>query len=180
MTNQRITREGMLMEVAQLVAKRGTCSRLQVGAVFAKDGRIVATGYNGAPRWVPHCRHDDVVFEGWGIEDEFYPVWLPENLEIPIGARVYFDGSQVTIGDGACSVAQHAEANAIGFAAREGIALGGTTLYCTHAPCLGCSRLLINAGVEKVVYREPYRLTEGIDLLKAVGIKIFDISQLKR
>lgn len=177
MATERISREDMLMQMARIVAQRGTCSRLQVGAVFAKDGRVVVTGYNGAPPGVRHCTHDTYSYQGDVSE---VPAWLPNSIELPLGATVYFDGNQISIGSGACSVAQHAEANAIGFAAREGLALGGTTLYCTHAPCLGCSRSLINAGVEKVIYEVPYRLKEGIELLKAVGIKVFDISELNR
>jgi len=65
-------------------------------------------------------------------------------------------------------MAVHAEANAILFAARHGV----STLYCTAAPCLGCSGLLLNAGITKVVYRDHYRSTEGLDRLATAGAKV--------
>lgn len=72
--------------------------------------------------------------------------------------------------DGGCIRTQHAEANAIAFAARKGIATEGATLYTTVSPCLACAKLIINAGILVVHYLEQYRKTEGIDLLHSVGV----------
>ncbi len=71
-----------------------------------------------------------------------------------------------------CTQTVHAEAGAITYAARSGIRLEGSTLYCTHAPCAGCSRLIINCGIIKVLYQVPYRLTEGLELLTLAGISV--------
>lgn len=120
------------MGIAEVTATRGTCSRLQVGVVFSRDGRIVVNGYNGAPRGLPHCNH--------------------------------------SASDTKCTNAEHAERNAIAFAARHGLSLEGTEVHCTHAPCLDCARALINVGVSSLIYLHEYRLTEGIDLLRSVGI----------
>lgn len=160
----RVTRHEMLMEVAEAVAKRGTCSRLQVGAVFAKDGRIVVTGYNGAPAGMPHCVHNarsEMI--GYGLVDG-KPI-LPLYVE-PSGM----------VSEGGCQIAEHAERNAIAFAARHGLALEGTELFCTDAPCLACARSIINAGVKSVFFLRAYRLTEGVELLRAAGIRAFDMA----
>lgn len=71
-----------------------------------------------------------------------------------------------------CTSTIHAEANAIAFAARKGLPTEGATLYATASPCLDCAKLLINAGIKRVVYHEEYRKTEGIDLLRSVGITV--------
>lgn len=70
-----------------------------------------------------------------------------------------------------CTNAVHAEGNAIAFAAKEGIPLKGATLYCTTAPCPACAKLIIQAGIIEVVYRETYRLSDGVDLLIKAGVK---------
>lgn len=74
---------------------------------------------------------------------------------------------------GGCSVSVHAEANAIAFAARRGLAVEGATLYSTHQPCLGCAQLIVNAGIARVVYQNPYRLQDGLILLSEVGVDVF-------
>lgn len=192
METERITRDDMLMEMAEIVAKRGTCSRLQVGAVFAQDGRVVVTGYNGAPPGLDHCIHEsftwpnDVDLIPWG--DPYFhtvPRWMTKATEgmdrdqqgflKPTPGRTYYwDGRTISSRVG-CGVAEHAERNAVAFAARHGITLGGSSLYCTHAPCLDCARTLVSVGVGVVYYRIPYRLTDGIDLLTSVGIEVIDM-----
>jgi len=145
------------MEVAQAVAKRGTCSRLQVGAVFSKDGRIIATGYNGAPAGMAHCFHRSI--------DE---IPAPEYLEMINGIRPKeWKG---------CTIAEHAERNGIAFAAKYGLALDGSELHCTHAPCLDCARSIINAGIKTVTYLTPYRLTDGVEFLRIAGLDVVDFS----
>jgi len=131
----------MLMEVALVVAKRGTCSRLQVGAVISRDGRIITTGYNGAPSGLPHCDHR-------------------------------FDGPEA----GGCEIAEHAERNAVAFAAKYGLALDNAEVHCTHAPCLACSRTLVNSGITRVSYAIPYRLTAGVELLETAGVEVLQLS----
>lgn len=142
----------MLMEVAHAIAKRGTCSRLQVGAVFSRDGRIVSTGYNGAPAGMPHCDHaGELSAQAITIEGVIDFAREPET---------------------GCQVAEHAERNAIAWAARHGLALEGTEVHVTHMPCLACARSLINAGVTQLTYDQPYRLTAGVELLGVAGVKV--------
>lgn len=132
----RISRDQKLIASAILESFRSTCCRAQVGAVIARNGRVISTGYVGAPSGIPHCS--------------------PEicNTSQP------------------CTRTTHAEAGAIATAAKYGIALDGTELFCTHAPCKSCSDLIINAGIIRVVYLTPYRIQEGLEQLLKVGIEV--------
>lgn len=105
-----------------------------------------------------------------------------------VGALLAIDGRPISVGyagapsgfqhchEAICDLSQpctrtiHAETNAIAFAARQGIATEGSTLYCTLAPCLDCAKLIINAGIRRVVYYELYRTSNGLDLLQQAGI----------
>ena len=117
------------IEITHLVAKRSTCLRRQVGAVIVKDKNILATGYNGAPSGVSHCL--DV-----GC--------LREKLHIPSGER-----HELCRG-------LHAEQNAIIQAAKHGTSIEGSTLYCTTMPCIICSKMIINAGIRRIVFEDGY------------------------
>ncbi len=123
------------MEIARTVATRSTCPRAGVGAVLTRSHRILTTGYNGAPRGVPHC--------------------------LDVGC---------TMVDGHCLRATHAEANAIVQGALHGVSLDGATAYCTHEPCAGCSKLLISAGIVRIVYRDPYPDAVAAMLLREAGV----------
>ena len=117
------------MQMAQVVAGRSTCLRRQVGAVIVKDKQILCTGYNGSPSGLRHC--DEI-----GC--------LRQSLGVPSGERHEI-----------CR-AVHAEQNALVQAARHGVAIAGADLYTTHQPCVLCTKLLINAGIKRVVYAYAY------------------------
>ena len=131
------------MDITCLVAERSTCLRRKVGAIAVKDKRILATGYNGAPAGVPHCL--DV-----GC--------LREQLGIPSGQR-----HEICRG-------LHAEQNVIIQAAVHGISLKGAEIYCTHQPCLICTKMLINCGITKVYFLEPYPDELAATMIKEAGI----------
>lgn len=133
-----------LLAIAFVMARRGTCSRAQTGAVVALRGRILTTGYNGSPAGMPHCAHD--------ADD----VSTPDD-----------DPDRPT-----CRVAVHAEANAVAFAARHGVALDGAELFCTLAPCVACAQLVVNAGIQRVVYGRVYRDLAGVRLLAEAGVAV--------
>jgi len=137
------------MKIAQLVAERSTCIRRKVGAVIVRDKHILTTGYNGAPKGLPHCT--DV-----GC--------LREELGIPSGERV-----EICRGI-------HAEQNALVQAARFGISLEGGTLYSSTQPCVTCAKLLINAGIVKILYLEGYADKLGKEMLSEAGV---ELEQLK-
>lgn len=130
----RIDREQFLIATTALVAQRSTCLRLQVGALVALEGRILVTGYNGAPSGMMHCHP--------GICGPDTP----------------------------CTRTVHAEANCIAFAARMGIPLAGSIMYCTDSPCMDCAKLIINAGIRCLYYQREYRDRKPIDLLMEAGV----------
>ncbi len=137
--------ERYFMEIAELVSSRSTCLRRQVGAVLVRDKHIIATGYNGAPRGITHCMEAGC---------------LREKLGIPSGER-----HEMCRGT-------HAEQNAIIQAALHGVSTAGSTLYCTHQPCILCAKMLINAGVERVVFQGNYPDGLAVELLNEAGIEM--------
>lgn len=139
-----------LMEVARVMARRSTCTRNSVGVVIALETRILTSGYNGAPSGLPHCDHTCDCELGVETDLKCHTADCPAQRP--------------------CETAVHAEANAIAFAARNGIALLGSTLYTTLEPCLKCAQLIINAGIWSVCAARRYRSSEGVDLLRSVGV----------
>lgn len=117
------------MKITRLVAQRATCLRRRVGALLVKDHRILTTGYNGAPSGLRHCLDIGC---------------LREKESVPSGQRHEL-----------CR-ALHAEQNAILQAALHGVSVRGAVLYSTHHPCSLCAKMLVNAGVLKIVYEEGY------------------------
>lgn len=155
----RPSRDQVLMQHAEIAALRGTCSRKQVGVVISLDGRVIVTGYNGAPAGIEHCHHPCICKENLppgNIVPEVYE-WCPQH------------GSHPSLG---CTEAVHAEANAIAFAARHGLKLEGAVLHTTTSTCLNCARLVINAGIIRVAAGEQYRDPEGMRLLLRAGIQL--------
>lgn len=93
----------------------------------------------------------------------------------PSGQPHCTDAGCLLAEDGGCIRTVHAEANAISFAARAGASTEGSTLYTTHSPCLGCAKLIINAGIRRVVYDEEYRITDGVELLLDAHVEVEQI-----
>lgn len=143
---KRPTWDEYFMEMAELTAKRSTCSRRQVGAVIVRDNRAVATGYNGAPRGIAHCE------EKGGC--------LRQKLGIPSGQRHEL-----------CR-ALHAEQNAIISAASMGNAIEGGTIYITHQPCVICAKMIVNAGIKRIVVREGYPDELSMEILDEAGLRV--------
>ena len=129
MEQNRPSWDEYFMEMAELARKRSTCLRRGVGAVIVKDNRVVATGYNGAPAGLPHCAEAGC---------------LRQQLNVPSGKM-----HELCRG-------LHAEQNAIIQAAKTGLSIDGATLYCTTRPCVICTKMLINAGIRRVVIKEDY------------------------
>ena len=143
---KRPTWDEYFMEMAELTAKRATCSRRQVGAVITRDNRAVATGYNGAPRGLAHCE------EKGGC--------LRQKLGVPSGQRHEL-----------CR-ALHAEQNAIISAASMGNAIEGGTIYIAHQPCVICAKMIVNAGIKRIVVREGYPDELSMEILDEAGLKV--------
>jgi dCMP deaminase len=133
------------MEMAEVVRKRSTCLRRGVGAVIVRDNRIMTTGYNGVPVGIEHC-------DARGC--------LREELNVPSGER-----HELCRG-------LHAEQNAIIQAAYLGQSIAGGTLYCTTQPCVICAKMLINAGIKRIVIREAYPDELSEAMLKEAGVRV--------
>ena len=137
------------MKLANDVATRTTCLRRGVGCVIVKDNRILATGYNGVPSGLRHCCETGC---------------LREKLGVPSGKR-----HEICRG-------LHAEQNAIIQAAKYGINIQGSKIYVNTQPCIVCAKMIINAGIEEIIYQNPYDDELARELLQESGIKmrVFD------
>ncbi len=136
--------------IAREIATRSNCIKRKVGAVIVRDKRIVSTGYNGTPRGVKNCN------EGGCAR-----------------CSSFAEGG-TKLDECLCS---HAEENAIVQAAYHGISTKGATLYCTYSSCLTCSKMIINAGIEKVVYNAEYPLSNrALQMLQEAGVEAKKIS----
>jgi dCMP deaminase len=140
--------DDIYMELAENLASRSHCVKAQVGAVLAKETRIISLGYNGPPAGTYNC-------------DE---VWPSDGC--PRDSK------------GSCSLALHAEQNAILYAAKNNIALDGSTLYVTLSPCIACARVIFTIGIKKVFYLNSYadfkglKSDEGVDFLRKFGVEV--------
>ncbi|WP_088227178.1 cytidine/deoxycytidylate deaminase family protein [Desulfosporosinus sp. FKB] len=142
--------DSYFMQLAHVVAGRSTCLRRQVGAVIVKDKQILTTGYNGSPSGLQHC-------EQIGC--------LRQSLGVPSGERQEI-----------CR-AVHAEQNALVQAAKHGVAISGADLYVTHQPCVLCMKLLINVGIIRVFYHNPYPDQLSLDMAKEAGLQLIHVEE---
>lgn len=136
------------MEMAYLIASWASCYKenRKIGCVIVKNKRIMTTGYNGAPAGVRTC-----VERG---------ECLREKLGIPSGTKQEI------------CYATHAEQNAIIQAAKLGVNIDGSTLYCTHQPCILCAKMIVNAGIVRVVYHSGYPDDFALDIFKEAGVLV--------
>jgi dCMP deaminase len=142
---KRPSLDSYFLRMAALVSERSTCIRRKVGAVLVKDKHVLSTGYNGAPKGLPHC-----LTEGC----------LREKLKIKSGIRHEL-----------CK-AVHAEQNAIIQCAYHGVSTKGSTLYVTASPCKICAKIIINAGIKRIVYSGDYPDLDAMKILKEAKIKL--------
>ena len=146
---QRPSWDQYFMDITRLVATRSTCLRRQVGALLVKDRNILATGYNGVPSGISHCDMSGC---------------LRERLKVPSGER-----HELCRG-------LHAEQNAIIQAAKHGTNIDGATLYCTTMPCIICTKMIINAGIKKVIYGEGYADDLAREMIAEAAIEVLHFS----
>lgn len=149
----RPTWEAYFMDITKLVAKRTTCVRRGVGAVIVKDKRILSTGYNGAPSGIRHCMDIGC---------------LREELNVNSGER-----HELCRGI-------HAEQNAIIQAAYHGVSIKNATLFCTNLPCSICAKMIINAGIQRILYESGYADKLSKDLLDESGIEVIKLDILQQ
>ncbi|HEY3276528.1 MAG TPA: cytidine/deoxycytidylate deaminase family protein [Syntrophorhabdaceae bacterium] len=137
--------DSYFMEIAQIISKRSTCKRRNVGALIVKDKRILSTGYNGAPMGLRHCTESGC---------------LRERLNVAAGER-----HELCRG-------LHAEQNAIIQAAYHGASIKDAQLYTTHLPCSICTKMVINAGITTIFYIDGYPDELAADMVKESGILV--------
>jgi dCMP deaminase len=132
------------MDTAERFAQLSSATRLKVGAVVVKDNRIISIGYNGMPAgWTNEC------------EDKIYLDANKKVYELKTKDEVI-----------------HAEANAIAKLARDGESGSGSAMFCTHAPCVQCAKLIYGAGITKMFYRDSYRDEDGVNFLVKTGVEV--------
>lgn len=134
------------MQLCDVVGTRSTCMRRSVGAVLVKDKHILATGYNGAPRGIENCLDKGNC--------------LREEMKVQSGER-----HELCRGS-------HAEQNAITQAAYHGIKIQGATLYCTFMPCIICTKMIINAGIVRIVFKNFYPDDLAVEMLNESKIEL--------
>ena len=138
------------MDMAFLVSTRATCLRRKVGAVIVRNNQVLSTGYNGAPKHVTHCAVTGC---------------LREKLKVPSGER-----HELCRG-------VHAEQNAIIQAAVNGHSIKGAELYCTHQPCIICSKMIINAEIKTIYISEPYPDELAQEMLKEAEVSLYKVDR---
>lgn len=142
------------MNLAADLATRSHCVRAQVGAVLTKDTRIISIGYNGPPAGTHNC-------------DEEWP-----------------ETGCARDSKGSCSLALHAEQNAILYAIKNGSKLDGATLYTTLSPCISCARIILSSGIKEVYFQKSYAAykgipsDEGVDFLRRFGVVVNQMPDL--
>ena len=142
---QRPDWQTYFMDIAQLVSSRSTCLRRHVGAVIVKENRILSTGYNGTPTGIRHCLDRGC---------------LRDELKIPSGQR-----HELCRG-------LHAEQNAIIQAAYHGVSIESSDIYCTNQPCIICAKMIINAGLKKIIIGNSYPDELAAEMLNEAGLKV--------
>ncbi|MBS1650890.1 MAG: dCMP deaminase family protein [Bacteroidetes bacterium] len=140
--------DAIYMDLASKLAKRSHCVKAHVGAVLTKETRIVSLGYNGPPAGTHNC------------DEEWPETGCPRDSK------------------GSCSLALHAEQNAILYASKNGISMDGATLYVTLSPCISCARVIFTVGIKKVFFKDSYAdfkklpSDEGVDFLRKFGVEV--------
>ena len=140
--------DDIYMDLADNLAKRSHCVKAKVGAVLTKDTRIISVGYNGPPAGTHNC------------DQEFPEEGCPRDSK------------------GSCSLALHAEQNAILYASKNNVSIDGCTLYVTLSPCIACARVIFTIGIKKVFYMNSYAdfkklpSDEGVDFLRKFGVEV--------
>ena len=130
------------MDTAERFAQLSSAVRLKVGAVVVKDNRIISIGYNGMPAGWDNVCENEIIDANWMVTTKTKPEVI------------------------------HAEANAILKLARDGESGSQASLFCTHAPCIDCAKLIYGAGINKIYYRDSYRDTIGLEFLEKCDIEI--------
>ena len=162
-----ITWEQTFIKIAELFAQRSSCVKRKVGAILAKDKRILSSGYNGTPSGFVNCNK---VFESGDLKNG---VLVKKH-----GNKIHnITLEKITHHDFAERYEIHAEQNCLAYAARNGVNTEGCDIYVTTAPCAQCAKLIIAAGIKKVYYKEIYKNSDGLNLLSDANIETIQVGE---
>jgi len=146
----------LYMKMAQSISELSSAVRLKVGTVIVKDN-VVTYGYNGTPSgWDNNCEYK-VYANEWSIDNDIWQ--YKDDNDRPYNLKT----KPETL---------HSEANALMKIAKSTISSEGATLFCTHAPCIDCAKMIYQAGIFTVWYRDEYRSQDGIEFLKQSGVDV--------
>ena len=172
----------IMMSTAYIWSNQSYCKRRKVGAVLSKDGRILATGYNGTISGLPNdCEESFVICPDCSKKISLSTIRNNDSLTqnnkylhiCECGTTLEYDENYLnSIPAITSDFTLHAEQNIITFCAKNGIPTDNTTLYITTSPCRHCAKLIAQAGIKRVVYGEAYKDTSGIEFLEKIGIEI--------
>lgn len=137
------------MDLAQRISENSLATRLKVGSVIVKKNNIISVGWNGT-------------ISGWPSNEPEYEDVVNDNGVFRVVTRT----KPETI---------HSEMNSILKLAKGNISAKGAVLFCSHSPCLNCSKLIAGVGIKKVYYRHLYRNNDGLEFLKTCGVKIIQV-----
>ena len=160
-----------MMDIAKLTAKLSYCKRLNVGAVIARDGRPLVTGYNGTISGTNNCceePHTELQCSRCENREQ-NTLTINVNYCKKCNSKGYVE-ENITLNTSDFVV--HAEQNAIFYSAKNGINTDGTSIYITHAPCPNCAKAIASAGIKRVVYEKEYRDDRGIKFLRDCGVSV--------
>jgi dCMP deaminase len=147
--SDRLSWDQYFLMITRQVAERSTCTRAKVGAVIVRDKSILATGYNGSPRGMPHCTE--------------------------VGCLIYENKTPTGDVELNCFRTIHAEINAIAQSAKNGSSIRDAAIYITHTPCIHCYKVLINTGITRVCYEKPYKLHTLEELRQNSGVELVEV-----
>lgn len=156
------------MNVAELTSKLSYATRLKVGAVIVKGNKILGTGYNGMPSgWDNVCENRewmDQEIGGWKSPEEIQEMYPFEEFKEkqPVGRYRLVTKPEVL----------HAETNAIAKVSSSTESSEGAIMFCTHAPCIQCAKLIYQSGIKKLYYKNTYRDVAGLEFLKKSGVEV--------
>lgn len=138
------------LRIAGIMGEHSTCTRCKVGAIIVKDGRIISTGYNGTPSGIKQCNE----------------IFTPDKIKDPSFYTTHHKFAE--------QYEVHGEQNAIAYCSRNEVSAVGSTMYATLAPCSQCAKLIVAAGIKRVVYAEDYDREKslGAQLLRDCGIEV--------
>ncbi len=148
----RLSWDDYFMEITNLVSKRATCLRRQIGAVIVRDKRILSTGYNGAPRGLAHCEETGCLREKMGVPSG-------QNQELCRGL--------------------HAEQNAIIQAALFGVSIENSQIYSGTHPCVVCAKMIINSGIKRVVFEDSYPDSLSKEMFDEAEVELINIRDIR-